>query len=328
MKTLVETKEIPIIDLKLVNITDDHSQMLIDRLAKELDKALSECGTAFLINHGISEEKQQLASDYFQRFVNLPLETIELFGRKSNHGYIKPGSEQFDKRIKEIRHAYNFGTTNSKYLPNEHLPGWRDVIVDLVKGMNRLQSLVLKSLAVALNVPVNWMIDNHAFISDADQFGTTFRFLYYPPIPDSDITAEGKQNRTRCGAHTDYGTFTFLSQDSEGGLEIVMPGLSDQWRRVGHIPEAILINGGEILDIWSEGRYPALKHRVIIPEEDTVRNRGRSSRAFFVHSVPESLVGPLKIIKDLSGTNNENGKYITSQQFLENKFIATYGKPN
>lgn len=87
---------------------------------------------------------------------------------------------------------------------------------------------------------------------------------------------------TRCGAHCDYGTFTLLSQDSEGGLEVKLPG-SDKWHRVGHLPGAILINTGEILSIWSQNKYPALEHRVIIPEQENLRVRGRHSIAFFCH---------------------------------------------
>lgn len=33
-------------------------------------------------------------------------------------------------------------------------------------------------------------------------------------------TEKKKESITRCGAHCDYGTFTLLSQDSEGGLEV------------------------------------------------------------------------------------------------------------
>ena len=42
---------------------------------------------------------------------------------------------------------------------------------------------------------------------------------------------------TRCGEHCDYGTFTLLVQDSEGGLEVQLPN-SEKWQRVGHLPGA------------------------------------------------------------------------------------------
>lgn len=98
----------------------------------------------------------------------------------------------------------------------------------------------------------------------------------------SSRSSSERESVTRCGAHCDYGTFTLLSQDSEGGLEAKLPG-SSKWVRVGHLPGAILINTGEILSTWSREKYPALLHRVIIPEQESVRVRGRHSMAFFCH---------------------------------------------
>lgn len=85
-----------------------------------------------------------------------------------------------------------------------------------------------------------------------------------------------------------------LSQDSEGGLEAKLPG-SSKWIRVGHLPGAILINTGEILSIWSQKRYPALLHRVVIPEQESVRVRGRHSMAFFCHPDNCTAIQPLDI---------------------------------
>jgi len=79
--------------------------------------------------------------------------------------------------------------------------------------------------------------------------------LYYPAIVDDEPGQS--EGAIRCGAHVDYGTFTLLAQDSEGGLEVQLPG-SEKWERVGHLPGAILINGGELLSIWTKQRYHAL----------------------------------------------------------------------
>lgn len=107
-------------------------------------------------------------------------------------------------------------------------------------------------------------------------------------------SSEKELTVTRCGAHCDYGTFTLLSQDSEGGLEAKLPG-SSKWMRVGHLPGAILINTGEILSIWSQARYPALLHRVIIPQQESLRVRGRHSIAFFCH--PGKTIQSMKWIQ-------------------------------
>jgi isopenicillin N synthase-like dioxygenase len=52
-------------------------------------------------------------------------------------------------------------------------------------------------------------------------------------VKDADIN----KTVTRCGEHCDYGTFTLLVQDAEGGLEVQLPN-SEKWQRVGHLPGA------------------------------------------------------------------------------------------
>lgn len=175
---------------------------------------------------------------------------------------------------------------------------------------------MLQAISLALELPLDYLLEKHSHMLDGEiENMTTFRLLYYPPLyPDDnrcelvrgnstysyqrcamdrldlqlpdDATHENEfrlnQNVTRCGPHCDYGTFTLLAQDSEGGLEVKMPG-SEKWRRVGHLPGAIFINTGELLALWTQERFPALPHRVIIPSQQHIRNRGRHSIAFFCH---------------------------------------------
>ncbi|ALC45849.1 CG33099 [Drosophila busckii] len=143
----------------------------------------------------------------------------------------------------------------------------------------------------------------------------------------------------RCGAHVDYGTFTLLSQDSEGGLEVKLPG-SEKWHRVGHLPGAILVNCGEILSIWTKERYPALQHRVVIPEQEHIRARGRHSIAFFCHPDNITMISP----SDLPQTEAEQNATCLKQrkksfkaakervynayQIIQKKFKETYSSNN
>lgn len=98
---------------------------------------------------------------------------------------------------------------------------------------------------------------------------------------------------TRCGAHCDYGTFTLLCQDSEGGLEAKLPG-SERWQRVGHLPGSILINTGELLSLWTNGRFSALPHRVVVPGQTAIQAKGRHSMAFFVHPDNDTEIKPIE----------------------------------
>ncbi|CRK89475.1 CLUMA_CG003213, isoform A [Clunio marinus] len=299
-------------------------------------------------------------------------------GTTGNHGYVKPGQERFDGNTKDIRHAYNICTLNLK-LPEEPLPGFREHIAELAKDFKRLTGLILQALAVALEMPLNFFVDKHSHMLDGEgENETTFRLLYYPPVIvddeqneyfskgsstyshqkmsfdesklgsldlKDDELEETRINKTdvnksvtRCGEHCDYGTFTLLVQDSEGGLEVQLPG-SEKWRRIGHLPGAVFINAGELLSIWTQGKYPALRHRVVIPENSVARTKGRHSIAYFVHPdnltpiIPIEVGPPPSTTGDTSGTKPKTRKQsfkeaklkiYNAYQHVQRRFKETY----
>ncbi|XP_053685493.1 uncharacterized protein LOC128735047 [Sabethes cyaneus] len=319
--TLLSTNQIPIIDLAHCGTEECPIRSVVFRVGGQLLRALSEKGVALLVNHGIAEEKIKHAYGHLDDFCKLSDDTKEQYLRKDgNHGYVKPGQERFDGKTKDLRHTFNICTLKPEApLPEEPLPGFREHISDLAKDFQRLSSLLLQALAVGLDRPCRYFLEKHSHILDGESENqSTFRLLYYPPLivddgqnelqrgtchysqqrcakDEIDLSipedykkrmAEEEENReaqyTRCGAHCDYGTFTLLVQDSEGGLEVKLPG-TDKWKRVGHLPGAILINAGELLAVWTNEKIPALPHRVVIPQEETLMHRGRHSIAFFVH---------------------------------------------
>ncbi|XP_058129025.1 uncharacterized protein LOC131286699 [Anopheles ziemanni] len=261
---------------------------------------------------------------------------------EANHGYIKPGQERFDGKSKDLRHTYNICTLKPQDgpLPDEPLPGFREHVSDLATDFKRLSSLLLQALAAGMELPYGYFLEKHRHILDGEgENQSTFRLLYYPPLIEDDgknellrgtckysqqrctkdeidlslpedyrakareLAEQEHENQqiTRCGAHCDYGTFTLLAQDSEGGLEVKLPG-TDRWKRVGHLPGAILINAGELLSTWTGDKISALEHRVIIPQEETIRTRGRHSLAFFVH--PDNCISIAPIDLPTSSSSN------------------------
>jgi isopenicillin N synthase-like dioxygenase len=58
---------------------------------------------------------------------------------------------------------------------------------------------------------------------------------------------------------------TFLLQADVSGLAVRMP--SGHWRVVDIIPGTMLINTGNLIVHWSNGRYLSTKHRVINTNE-------------------------------------------------------------
>lgn len=366
--TLLSTGQIPIIDLAHSGTDQRPSRAVINRVAAQLQKALTEKGIVFLVNHGICDEKMQTAWSYLDQFCDLPADTKDTYIRKdnNNHGYIKPGAERFNAADgPELRHAYNICTLQENQLPEEPLPGFREHISELAVEFKGLTSLLLQALAIGMDLDSRFFQENHSHMfSGKSENETTLRLLYYPPIVEDDNKCEMQRGQcqysyqrcamdrpdlgmldtsvgdfdeearpTRCGAHCDYGTFTLLAQDSEGGLEVKLPG-SGMWKRVGHLPGAILMNSGEILSLWTEERYPALLHRVIVPPQVSIRSRGRHSMAFFCHPDNCTSVAPLELpdtrpsVQPCSRKASfklAKEKVTTAYHLIQKKFRKTYG---
>jgi isopenicillin N synthase-like dioxygenase len=89
--------------------------------------------------------------------------------------------------------------------------------------------------------------------------------------------------------HKDTNVFTLLHPDPVGGLEVL--GRDGSWISVNCPPEALLINTGEMMEVWSGGHYAATPHRVI--------NRGPDRFSFPYFMVPnhDVVVKPLVPVK-------------------------------
>ena len=125
-------------------------------------------------------------------------------------------------------------------------------------------------------------------------------------------------NKTiRFAEHSDYGTITLLYQDDMDGLEVKF---NDTWIKATPRPGRILINVGDLLEIWSNGLFPATLHRVIIPPEEILQRKARQSIVYFLHPDKNIWIEPLK--------NTQGSKYqgVNSLDYLHKKFSETYQK--
>lgn len=89
----------------------------------------------------------------------------------------------------------------------------------------------------------------------------TLRLLHYPPVAKDAF----KAGRERAGAHSDYGTVTFLFQDSAGGLQVERPGGQGVFVDVKPVEGAIVLNSGDLLARWSNDIIRSTLHRVVEP---------------------------------------------------------------
>jgi isopenicillin N synthase-like dioxygenase len=94
----------------------------------------------------------------------------------------------------------------------------------------------------------------------------------------------------RIGPHTDFGTITILDrQPGLGGLQVQL--LDGSWVDAPWIEGSIVMNGGDLLAAWSNGRWRSAPHRV--PPTDAAPGESLISLVYFCESSWDVEIAPL-----------------------------------
>ncbi|EED90251.1 predicted protein [Thalassiosira pseudonana CCMP1335] len=157
------------------------------------------------------------------------------------------------------------------------------------------------------------MIPDDYFIARSRNPMCTLRLLHYPPnnhVPSADSI----KSPSGCGAHTDYGLFTILQQDSIGGLQV--RNRSNAWIDAHPLPGSFVINVGDMLSWWTGGEYASTVHRVI------KRNGNhRYSVPFFFNPDYDAVV---KRIRGEDVEHDEGEDYHTAIEVLRERYSGTF----
>lgn len=119
---------------------------------------------------------------------------------------------------------------------------------------------------------------------------------------------------------------TLLLTDSTPGLQILANKgkcgpegpETEHWINVPPRAGAFVVNIGDMLERWSNGRYRSTVHRVVLAPEDAVGRPRRFSVPFFFEPNYDTLVSCLP------GLGQPKFKPITSGEYLRSKYQATH----
>ena len=273
---------IPVIDLSPFIDGDRQDKQAV---ARTIYRACHEVGFMYLKNHGISQEASALAFEQSRKFFALPLEkkqAVVWSSEISNRGYVGIERERLDEtKPGDLKEAFNVGSEvpfNGVNIAQQSLvmnlwptepEEFKAVISDFFKVCAEAAEQIFRAFAIALQMPETYIAQRH------QTQDYTLRLLHYPPL---NVNVLPKLGQIRAGAHSDYGTLTLLFQDDVGGLEVQLS--SGEWMAAPSIPDAILINTGDLTQRWSNDVFRSTKHRVRLPQPDQAR-RDRYSIAFF-----------------------------------------------
>ncbi|KAL9118464.1 MAG: hypothetical protein Q9187_004988, partial [Circinaria calcarea] len=136
---------------------------------------------------------------------------------------------------------------------------FKEVMQDFFLQCKEMHRLLMSALALGMGLPETHFDE---FVVQGDN---TLRLLHYPPVKKS--TFEKNKGQVRAGAHTDYGSVTFLFQDGRGGLQV--PGPGGGWLDVKPIEGTCIVNAGDLLARWSNDLIKSTMHRVVEPPSKT-----------------------------------------------------------
>ncbi|MGF1627281.1 MAG: isopenicillin N synthase family dioxygenase [Alphaproteobacteria bacterium] len=266
--------EIPLIDFAPFRTGDPAARLAV---AKAIGRACEQVGFFYLTGSGVAQAELDAVFAESRRFFAQPREARARTAATWAwyRGWVPPKSIGEDGRPGGVSEVYRLMLDlppddpdvvagKPLHLPNrwpEHLPGFRERVGGYIDTMLGFSGQVLHAFALALDLPETWFDDK--FTRPLIQLS----LLWYPPLP-ADAAAETMSSFP----HTDEGAFTMLAQDGVGGLEV--RSRSGEWIAAPLIEGAYIVNIGDMLMKWTNGRFVSTPHRV----------RNRSGRERF--SVP------------------------------------------
>ncbi|KDQ59308.1 hypothetical protein JAAARDRAFT_206225 [Jaapia argillacea MUCL 33604] len=328
--------EVPLVDFSAFS---SHGTVEEQKTAAEaLLKAFRNVGFVYLTGHGVPEELVDETFAWSKKMFDLPYETKMLAPHPEDgayhRGYSGLGREkvtQMDpttqkgelasRKVPDVKENYEIGNDTDTALPNiwlpdDALPGFRPFMSSFFNRMTELARQLHLALAVGLGLP-----DTQTLLKAHLLERYQLRLLHYPPVSIKELR---KGEKERIGAHTDFGTFTFLFQDSVGGLEVASLTNPDVFLPVKPIPGTVLVNVGDMLQRWTNDQLRSTMHRVRAPppsDGEGEVTRARYSIPFFIGPDPGTIV------QCLPGCEGEGGaKYepVDCMEWIMERLRATY----
>ncbi|MBM3648321.1 MAG: isopenicillin N synthase family oxygenase [Alphaproteobacteria bacterium] len=261
------SEEIPIIDVSGAIAGDAAA---LSRCASALRHAYEDVGFWFMTGHGVPQPVVDRVFAEAVRFHAQPLEDkLRLKINQHNIGYLamKAATTRHSDVSTDNKPNINEAFFVKRDLPADHpdvlankrfrganqwpvgLPGFREAIVAYCDAMERLALSVLPIYAVALDLRA----DHFAPAFGEPQY--TLRMSHYPHTP---VLGDGEYG---LAPHADTSFMTLLAQNKVPGLSL--RAALGRWIDAPAIDDAFLVNSGQLLNRWSNGRFRATPHRVV-----------------------------------------------------------------
>ncbi len=265
-----------------------------------IDRACRDSGFFYIADHGLESlfEPVWKATRWFFR---LPLADKQAVARSetNSRGFY---NQELTKNARDMKQVFDFGQLPNPKLPdndraNHTQDGWnqwsgaaggdefKSVLTEYFDACGSVALRLLEVLTVNLGA-----LEGELARDFYPRHSSFLRLNYYPvedPCPETGADQALAADSGHMGVHhhTDAGALTLLLQDGVGGLEIFH---RQRWVPVKPIPGTLVVNIGDIVQVWSNDHYRAPLHRVMASTR-----RDRYSLPFFFNPIYRANYAPL-----------------------------------
>jgi isopenicillin N synthase-like dioxygenase len=258
---------VPVIDL-------EHSAA---DCAEEIAKACRECGFFQVVNFGIAPELVAQVAEVGAAFFAQPAIKKRQVSRTED----KPFGfydRELTKNLRDRKEIFDYSPVEDTPWPSSP-DEFRSVLEQYTQACHTLALRLLELCCAGLTGQSDAL--SPYFSTEHSGF---LRLNYYPHEGDlaADLPGAGPFGISE---HTDAGALTLLMQDEVPGLQVLR---ADGWKDVDPLINALTVNIGDMMQVWSNDRYQAPLHRVRASD-----GRSRSSVAYFFNPAYATVAEPL-----------------------------------
>ncbi len=303
------TVAVPVIDFSGFDSPDPDVRR---KVALEICAAMTDVGFMSLTNLPID---QTLIATTFQTAANFFAQPDEIKNQSGYHsaaenfGYQGIGLESLDPASGKVDQKETFTLRNAPRQAADDDrwpdPEFRGTINEFYRQALNAAHAIQRLISEVLEVEEDFFINLH------QGENVTLRLLHYPEIPAGQDSED-----MGAGAHTDYGMLTLLFQHGVGGLEV--QSAEGHWQPVAPDPNAVVINTGDLMERWTNGRFRSTPHRV----RQIAGNPERFSIALFVD--PDSAA-PIEVLRSCLA-DGETSKFppISAGEYITQRIEASH----